>query len=249
MNVPRTDEEMRSHLQWVHIRSEEITDNGLTVDRSPEELLGAVRKITKLEDKEIESVQQIVAERAQRGEIENIACSMGCWHCCTQLVAVTVPEVLRISEHIRAEWTPEQRRELDARLAAHQEASRAFLEGATTLKPRAVCPLLVDAACSVWKVRPIVCRGYNSTDVGACIRRREHPEAEEDLIPSITGQLYLSFAARNGMRGGLKKHGLDESLHELISTLAIALAVPDAADRYLAGEPLFESTRLSTGEN
>jgi hypothetical protein len=46
------------------------------------------------------------------------------------------------------------------------------------------------------------------------------------------------------MRQALKKHGLDNQLHEMVSSLKIALETPDAAERYLAGEPLFESTKV-----
>ena len=51
-------------------------------------------------------------------------------------------------------------------------------------------------------------------------------------------------APRRGNREGLRDAGLDASLLALNSALAIALADPDIAERYLAGEPVFEAVRL-----
>lgn len=223
----------------VEKRSHEMTDNSLTFDRSPTELAGALRRVTKLEDKEIDGIQRIVDERAARGEITGIACAKGCWFCCTQMVAVTIPEVLRLAEHIATEWTAEQREALDERMASYMKATEAYREGRTRVPPRHVCPLLQDAACSVWLVRPIICRAFNSTDVNACIRRKENPQEEEIPVPSITGQLQVGMAGRTGMRHALAKHNLDNSLYEMIPALIIALTTPQAGERYFAGEPIF----------
>lgn len=237
------DQAMMQRFKQVETRAQDLTDNALTFERSTTELGNAIRKVTKLEDKEIDVVQQMVDARAARGEITGIACAKGCWYCCTQLVAVTIPEVLRVADHIRAEWSPEETRALRERIDSFMTASADYLSGRTDVKPRHVCPLLQSAACSVWTVRPIVCRGHNSTDVEACIRRRDDP-VNDPPIPTITGQTYIAMSSRTGMRRGLKKHGLDQDLHELVSALKIALDNPEAGARYMAGEPLFESTKV-----
>jgi hypothetical protein len=47
-----------------------------------------------------------------------------------------------------------------------------------------------------------------------------------------------------GLRAGLMESGLDGSLLSLNSALAIALAEPNIALMYLAGEPVFREARL-----
>jgi hypothetical protein len=47
-----------------------------------------------------------------------------------------------------------------------------------------------------------------------------------------------------GHREGLRTAGLDASLLALNSALALALATPDIAQRYLDGEPVFEEVRI-----
>jgi len=47
------------------------------------------------------------------------------------------------------------------------------------------------------------------------------------------------------MRAGLEESRLDGELLELTAALDIALTVPDAAERWLAGEKVFAPARLA----
>src|SRR5438477_188820 len=76
------------------------------------------------------------------GEIANIECKKGCGFCCTQMVAVTIPEVLRLADHIRSTWSEEERAALDLRMASYMKATEAWHNGDRSRKPRHVCPLL-----------------------------------------------------------------------------------------------------------
>ncbi len=208
-------------------------------------LQSGLRRITKAQEREIDFVQKIIDARAARGEIANIDCKMGCWFCCTQMVAVTIPEVLRLADHIRATYTHEQREDLDKRMAGYMKATGAWHSGDRSKKPRYVCPLLrqADGACGIWLERPIICRGFNSTDHNMCITKRDDP-VNDPPVPQYMGQFHTAMFSRTGMRKALKKHGLESELHEMIPALIIALEHEDAADRYLAGHDLFDSTKV-----
>jgi Fe-S-cluster containining protein len=242
MSAPQSSEEIFQRLLQLEAAAREVTANALSVDKSPSVLAGALRRVTKLEDKEIDAIQKRIDERADRGEIANIDCKKGCWFCCTQMVAVTIPEVLRLADHIRATWNEEQRANLDKRMASYMKATEAWHNGDHSRKPRHVCPLLNadEGACSVWPERPIICRGFNSTDHNMCIAKRDDP-VNDPAVPQIMGQYYASMYSRTGMRQALKKYELDEQMHEMIPALIIALEIPDAAERYLAGDPIFAS--------
>jgi Fe-S-cluster containining protein len=239
------NQEILLRLQQLEIAAHDATDNALAVEKTPDSLAGAMRRVTKLEDKEIDSIQKRIDERAARGEIANIDCSKGCWFCCTQMVAVTIPEVLRLANHIRETWSAEQRAELDQRFASYMKATEAWHAGDLSRQPRHKCPLLnqEEGICSVWGDRPIVCRSYNSTDHKLCIAKRDDP-IHDPAIPQIMGQNYAGMYSRTGMRHALKKHRLDSDLHEMIPALIIALEHPDAAERYVAGEGLFDGTKV-----
>ena len=49
----------------------------------------------------------------------------------------------------------------------------------------------------------------------------------------------------DGMRAGLSESGLQGGLLELTGALRIALTVPDAAQRWLAGEAVFAPARFN----
>jgi hypothetical protein len=49
----------------------------------------------------------------------------------------------------------------------------------------------------------------------------------------------------DGQRAGLEESRLDGELLELTAALDIALATPDATERWLAGEAVFRAARLT----
>src|SRR5262249_4311433 len=74
--------------------------------------------------------------------------------------------VVRIAEHVRRTWPVIERIKLQQRIDAHVEATKdayAF----PTIADRPACPFLVDNACAVHEVRPMVCRAFNSSDLAA----------------------------------------------------------------------------------
>jgi uncharacterized protein len=242
---PQSNEAFTQRLQQLEMKSMTAIDNSLAFDRTPSELLSGLRRVTKAQDREIGAIQTMVDERAARGEIANIDCSMGCWFCCTQMVAVTIPEVLRLADHIRSAYSAEERENLNERMASYMKATEAWHRGDHSKKARHVCPLLriADGACNVWQERPLICRGFNSTDHKMCITKRDDPVNDPD-VPRIMGQFYAATSARTGLRRGLGKHGLDNQLHEMIPALMVALENEDSAERYLSGDPLFDASRV-----
>jgi len=82
----QSNEDILVRLQQLEANARMVTDNALDVEKTPSTLQSIIRRITKIEDKEIDAIQKRVDERAARGEIANIDCSKGCWFCCTQML-------------------------------------------------------------------------------------------------------------------------------------------------------------------
>ena len=130
------------------------------------------------------------------------------------------------------------------------ERARAADERTRGLDPRAHllarqrCPLLAaDGTCSVHAKRPLGCRGWNSRSAELC--RESVETGNDDINITAVGEIVLiSGAVRSGVEAGLEQHQLFSDLVELTAALVIALEHPDAAERYLAGEPLFEPARV-----
>jgi Putative zinc- or iron-chelating domain len=172
-----------------------------------------------------------------------IACARGCSSCCISKVLVTPPEALRIAEHLRATLDDEALAAVTARIAAADDRARG-LTRARRFEEKIPCPLLApDGGCSVHEVRPLVCAGWTSLDVGAC---EQHFAAEGEEGPSapIYGLGYeLATAILAGLVQACADAGLDGSLLELIAALRVALTRPTAGERWRKRLPVFALAR------
>jgi hypothetical protein len=169
-----------------------------------------------------------------------LACQEGCDWCCSLDVGTTAPEVIRIATYVRQHYSADDLGALRERL---MRRATHFRERQTTRRgePAQPCALLVNHRCSVYPVRPLTCRGSNSTDPKKCEQFLTQPKT---VIPNYASQHRLSAFVLDGMRAGLGEAGLKGDLLELSTALRIALELPDAAERWLAGEPVFAPARF-----
>jgi Fe-S-cluster containining protein len=175
-------------------------------------------------------------------------CKEGCSYCCCKPgVLTTVPELLRILDHVQSTFRPDAVSALSqrARRYASQIEGRSFDDPTDESVP---CPLLLDGRCSVYEVRPLVCRGYNSTDVDAC--RKAHEDADE-LVPIFSVIKDVTDGTTVGIAERLKSAGFNDSLVDLGSALNIALAAGDgfSADLIDGGTALLPAENSSWVRN
>lgn len=85
------------------------------------------------------------------------SCRRGCSHCCGQHVVVSIAEAQALAAFIRREFSAEGLLALRERTARWHAWDNARL-GAGIQSPD--CPLLVEGACSVYPLRPLVCRTH-----------------------------------------------------------------------------------------
>lgn len=144
------------------------------------------------------------ARREGPGETVCHGCSTG--HCCRQPVVATFLDVLPIAMRLDGvgENTPGFRRRL---MAAGIRQEKALVEGAED-EPYP-CPLLVHNRCSVYPIRPIMCRvhyAFESRD--ACVPYWERPDGKRPLVclvdhsPAFVTavKVAVDFAAKHGAR-------------------------------------------------
>ena len=151
-------------------------------------------------------------------------CKEGCWYCCCKPgVLTSIPELLRILDHIQSTFAADAVSELEerARRYAAQIEGRSFDDPVDESVP---CPLLVSGRCSVYEVRPLVCRGYNSTNVEEC---RQAHEDKDVLVPMFSVLKDVTDGTTVGAAQRLKEEGLNGSLVDLGTALNIALAASD----------------------
>ncbi len=167
-----------------------------------------------------------------------VACREGCAFCCRLRVVTTIPEVLQIAAAIQL-WPSPQQSAVRARIEAHV-AAMAGVDGIARRITLTTCPLLVDSRCSVYLIRPLSCRGWNSLDAEACEANDRDPSRMLQIEINMP-QHQISAHVQQGMADGLKRAGLEHNRVEFMDALKLALVVPDAEARWLAGESVFQS--------
>ena len=157
------------------------------------------------------------------------ACAAGCDFCCYLPVDVLAPEAFRIAAHLEQTRSPEELATLVYRLGAQGQHDFG-------LRP---CVFLANGRCSIYEVRPMVCRGYNSLSKERC--EAYHHDATVDLKGTkdrVAGR--LAEAMEDGVIAGLEALGLDAQWYELPSAVLRALETTDGPARWARGEVVFQ---------
>jgi Fe-S-cluster containining protein len=179
--------------------------------------------------------------KAQEEAKPEINCRQGCSFCCYNQVAVTAPEVLVIADYLKAKLNKEELSELTIKIT-ELDKQTAKLNSFERKKIRKACPLLVNNSCSVYEVRPLSCRGWNSLDVKDCEKAFS---TDEDVEIKVFGtQLLISGSLFKGMNQGLHASGYKIESLELVSALKIALTKFNLTDKYLTGKRVFREASI-----
>jgi Fe-S-cluster containining protein len=96
-----------------------------------------------------------------------IACGEGCNSCCFNQVEVTPPKALLIGHYAARHFSREEQ------VALMETVARALslkagksIKKLACLRSQLPCPLLMDEKCSVYEVRPLVCRAMHPSRPG-----------------------------------------------------------------------------------
>jgi len=100
---------------------------------------------------------------------EPIDCRPGCHYCCYNQPIVTPPEALLIGCFVKETFTDRKRSELSERMVSILERTRdKGHDEVMMMRHELPCIFLVDGRCSVYKVRPAICRACSSTSAEHC---------------------------------------------------------------------------------
>ncbi|WP_437949870.1 YkgJ family cysteine cluster protein [Sorangium sp. So ce296] len=95
------------------------------------------------------------------------------------------------------------------------------------------------AQCSIYPVRPLVCRLHNSVDRDQCQRASEDA-TQNTPVPRHAAFEILYGLAQSAIIVACLEAGLDARSLELTTAVDVALRGPDASARWACGEKLFE---------
>ena len=164
---------------------------------------------------------------------KRIACAKGCSHCCHANVEVTIVEAIAVAQRVATDPT----------LAKSVHATAPKVDGIppwTRYDFRIPCPLLRDGSCSIYDVRPRVCRAHVSYDVTLCEEVLTSGNSCS-LAPMVTfgWPRTVSKAIGHGIIGALDHERLQSSTVEMTAAVAHILRAPEAVQRWLRRETVF----------
>lgn len=167
-----------------------------------------------------------------------LPCRAGCAYCCyvgPDRPDLLPSELLRIVAFLRQEALATTLAEVQARLQAAPQPSP---DSGPAEKGKEPCFFLHREQCVVYPVRPMRCRAQHSPDRDACER---YVLGQQETMPLLREPALLFKSLEVGMRMGLHEAGLQEARLAMDGALRVALLEqPDALERWLDGQPIFE---------
>ena len=173
--------------------------------------LSAVRRVQKFA--EATSLELI-------GEDSRIACAAGCAHCCIVNVSVLQPEADCIAEHLFENRSAEELLDLYQGIS-NLEKETYYLDEEERIMARQPCAFLDNSgSCSIYPVRPLLCRSITSTDADAC-REALSMLALGENQPIVANLLHQQIFATAYSSFGevLEEHHLDQRGHRLTASV------------------------------
>ncbi len=162
-------------------------------------------------------------------------CKAGCGHCCVINVSVLLPEALTIVEHL--EMLPDVERK---ELLARQDKLWRQIQGVDDeerIWMRKPCVFLdQQGSCSIYPVRPLLCRGVTSTDAEDCKKvLNDCLENEGQVVQMNLFQRELYDAAYIGLSEGLEEQGIDGRGFEVTGIVRYLIRNPQQRDELKSG--------------
>ena len=126
-------------------------------DRFVNETYSSVDEVTRCELNRLYSEEGVVP-----------SCKPGCFECCGQHIQVNIVEAKALTRYINQEFS--QGKIEDLRIRTQKwlkwDKTRRFQSQSPSrsrqpvLDPHLYCPMLVEGECSVYPMRPVICRGH-----------------------------------------------------------------------------------------
>lgn len=181
-------------------------------------------------------------------DIENqaIECKKGCNACCHLRVSVSVPEAAALAIYLRKKLSVSQLAEVQYKLDQWYNCPE-LLKSITWINEQKKCVFLFQGACSIYKFRPMTCRGMNSYEREKCF---EGYTDRKVISHQLNGAQKFFF---EGLSKGAEEfiaetYHVDTDQVELHNTLRHVLTFPFSVKDYFLGSVEFSKYKVHLTE-
>lgn len=169
-----------------------------------------------------------------------IACKAGCPYCCSMQISITPPEAIVLGAHVVENYDTSAKNDLLKKIDHNIRLTYKKTQDEKVANWRKTpCIFLKGGSCSVYAIRPFVCRSWHSLDVRQCIDswRSKDKEAE---IDNLFHRNYVFGMVRKGIQKGCEMLGLQWETQVVTSAVKSYLAHPNPLEGWLKGERVFK---------
>ncbi len=168
-----------------------------------------------------------------------IVCQPGCHYCCINQVELTAPEALLLGHYVDLNFPDAEK----ARLLGRAIKSLRIRAGKTKpqiaqIRQKLRCPLLSrEGRCSVYPLRPLVCRAMHSLDQEQCERDLKSKLLRKFEYYAHRYEIIISVLA--GLMEGCKAMGLQSGPLDIARALRDFFSQERPVERWIQGEKVF----------
>lgn len=192
--------------------------------------------LTNMTNNVIENAQNFIDKNRDKTEFDLIACKSGCSDCCIVFITTLFPEALNIAEYLRKTKKEKslipllEKRVLDTRWTDEEDWS---------LLGKKCIFLDEKGDCTIYPVRPLLCRAVTSVSVDDCkeaISGKIMGEERAVLMNLLTLKTYRQ--GFQGMSDALNEYKLDSTGFEITRSVLYALKHTDAEKQFISGNTM-----------
>lgn len=99
----------------------------------------------------------------------SIACGKGCGYCCNTRVEILEPEAIFIYSYIKNNLNEEQLESIFNKIKEITMIT-SQIDKNQHVKLQLPCIFLNNSECSIYEIRPFICREYHSVDLNMCLK-------------------------------------------------------------------------------
>lgn len=179
----------------------------------------------------------------ERFEAENplprpLVCQAGCYYCCHNQVELTPPEALLLGHYVEEHFSGAEKADLKVKVAGvlKIKAGKNKAEIAR-IRQELPCPLLREARCAVYPLRPLLCRAMHSLEAGECEASLKRQDLADSAFYPHRYEIIRSIS--QGLREGSASLGCQSGALDLAAALHDFFREPDPIKRWIKGEKVF----------
>ena len=170
---------------------------------------------------------------------ETVACQAGCYYCCFYQVVLTPPEALLIGDYVDGAYSKKDKEGLKERI------SRVLTLTAGKSREERVqvwhdtpCIFLAGDRCSVYAVRPFVCRAWHSLDASDCRQAFDSCNPWQG-IDCHMHRYHIFESVRAGINTATTDFGCQGETMEMAMAIQQYLNHGNPIEAWLQGKPVF----------